>query len=179
MISIHRTSGAARNPRIRRLITCVVIGATVVVSTTACGFNAEMGTSVPYSPSDGINVRDFGPVEVRNAMIVIDEEGTVGNFIAAIINMTDSSETLTMEIGEGDDTITETVEVRANTVVSLGTEDTEPLRLEGIDAEPGSTLPVYFQSGDAEGVAGNVPVLNGDLDYLSTLVPTPAPSTSP
>ena len=49
-----------------------------------------------------------------------------------------------------------------------------PAAFEGIEAEPGSTLPVFFQSGDAEGVNSNVPVLDGQLDYLSTLVPTPS-----
>lgn len=179
MISTHRTVGAALTTRRSRFFAVVVIGAAVVAGTTACGFNAEMGTSVPYSPSDGINVRDSGPLEIRNAMIIVDEEGTTGNFVAAIINETDSPETLTMEVGEGDDTLSETVEVEANSIVSLGAEDVEPLRLDGIEAAPGSTLPVYFQSGDAEGVRGNVPVLDGALDYLSTLTPTPSPSVSP
>lgn len=161
-----------------RSIASAVIGVAVVLGATGCGFNAEMGTAVPYSPSDGINVRDSGPLEVRNALIVVDEDGTVGNFVAAIVNMTDSSETLTMQVGAGDDALTETVSVDANSVVSLGAQGTEPLRLEGIDAQPGSTLPVVFQSGDAEGVASNVPVLNGDLDYLSTLAPTPQSSSS-
>lgn len=178
MIPTHRTVGAALTARRLRLLAAFVIGAAVVAGTTGCGFNANMGTSVPYSPSDGINVRDSGPLEIRNAMIIVDEEGTTGNFVAAVINETDSAETLTMEVGEGDDTLSETVEVEANSIVSFGAEDVAPLRLEGIEAMAGSTLPVYFQSGDAEGVRSNVPVLDGALDYLSTLTPTPSPSAS-
>ncbi len=70
--------------------------------------------------------------------------------------------------------------VPANKTLSLGdlTSDTEPLRLNDIDAVPGSTVPVYFQSGDGEGSLMQVPVLDGALAYLSTLAPTPAPSFS-
>ena len=41
--------------------------------------------------------------------------------------------------------------------------DVEPLRLNDIDAVPGSTVPVYFQSGDGEGSLMQVPVLDGAL----------------
>ena len=59
----------------------------------------------------------------------------------------------------------------ANTTVSLGTAETEPLLLEGIDTLPGANLPMYFQSGDAEGVLFDVPVLDGSLDYFGDLLP--------
>lgn len=36
---------------------------------------------------------------------------------------------------------------------------------------PGADIPMYFQSGDAEGVTVAVPVLDGSLSYLSDLVP--------
>ncbi len=61
--------------------------------------------------------------------------------------------------------------VPANTTVSLGTEETEPLLLEGIDTVPGANLPVFFQSGDAEGVLFDVPVLDGALDYYGVFLP--------
>ncbi len=178
MTSKHRSFGLAPAPRRARLLATAALTAAVLLGTTGCGLTATMGTAISYAPSDGINVRNAGPLEVRNALIVVDEKGTVGNFVAAIVNMTDSPETLTMQVGDGADAITQTVRVKANSVVSLGAEGQKPLRLEGIDAQPGSTLPVFFQSGDAQGVNGNVPVLNGQLGYLSTLVPTPSPSSS-
>ena len=59
----------------------------------------------------------------------------------------------------------------ANTTVSLGTEETEPLLLEGLDTPPGADLPMFFQSGDADGVLFDVPVLDGSLDYFGALLP--------
>lgn len=176
MISLPRVPGSEHRRGTSRLIAAAALCAAVALGTTGCGLVAEMGTAVQYSPSDGIDVRNSGPLEVRNALIVVDEEGTTGNLVAAIVNMTDSAQTLNVQVGDGSDAIAEAIRVKPNTVMSLGAEGQKPLRLEGIDAQAGSTLPVFFQSGDAEGVNADVPVLNGELRYLSTLVPTPAPT---
>jgi len=180
VIPTPRTRGAATRPRAARLLVSLALGAGVVLGATGCGLTAEIATGIPYSPSDGMNVPDSGPIDVRNALIVVNAEDQpeVGNMVAALVNSTDSSETLTIQIGEGAEAITETVTVDANSVISFGTADEPPLRIEGIEAEAGSTVQVFFQSGDAEGVLSDIPVLDGNMDYLSTLVPTPSPSRS-
>ena len=132
---------------------------------------ATYATKIPYSAAEGVNVWGSGPLEVRNALIVANEDGSEGNFVAAIVNQTDESHTLSIEFGEGGDVIEKTVRVPANSVVSLGTEDTEPLLIEGLDTLPGADIPGYFQSGDAEGTLVAVPVLDGGLPYLAPLVP--------
>ncbi len=55
--------------------------------------------------------------------------------------------------------------------MSLGTAETDPLPLEGIDTKPGANLPMYFQSGDGEGILFDVPVLDGALPYYGDLLP--------
>ena len=152
-----------------RLIASLALGAVVLLGTTGCAMLSTQATTLPYSPADGVNVPDSGPLEVRNALLVTDEEGEDANFLAAIINSTDKSQTLRLEFGE-DDPIEETIRVPAHTTVSLGVTD-DPLLIEGIDAKPGSDVLVYFQSGDAEGVRVTVPVLDGTLDYLAPYVP--------
>ncbi|GAA1994876.1 hypothetical protein GCM10009777_33490 [Microbacterium pumilum] len=134
---------------------------------------SPQSTTITYSAAEGVNIHGSGPLEVRNAFIVATSDGRDGNFVAAIVNQTDQSETLHLEFGEGASSIEKTIRVPANTVVSLGTADTEPLLLEGIDTLPGADIPGYFQSGDAEGVLQSVPVLDGELSYLADLVPTP------
>jgi len=180
VIRTARTSAAGRRPRNARLLASLALCTGVVLGATGCGLTADITTATPYSPSDGMNVPDSGPIDVRNALIVVnaDDQPEVGSFVAALINSTDSSETLTIQIGEGADAITEEVTVEADSVLSFGTADEPPLQLQGITAEAGSTVAVFFQSGDAEGVRSNVPVLDGDMDYLSTLVPTHSPSSS-
>jgi hypothetical protein len=154
-----------------RLIASLALGALVLLGTTGCAMLSTQATTIPYSPSDGVNIPDSGPLQVRNALIVTDEEGVDGNLVAAIVNATSDAHTLNIEYGEGSSMSSYTVRVPANTTVSLGTEETEPLLLEGIDTLPGANLPVFFQSGDAEGVLFDVPVLDGALDYYGVLLP--------
>lgn len=164
-----------------RLIASIALGAAVVLGTTGCNLIAPQATTIDYSASDGVNVpAAAGPLSVRNALIVADDEGTTGNFVAAIVNDTTEPLTLRIEVGEGSSAVKSNVIVPANRTLSLGdlTDDVEPLRLNGIDAVPGSTVPVYFQSGDGEGSLMQVPVLDGALEYLSPLAPTPMPSSS-
>ena len=73
-----------------------------------------------------------------------------------------------MEYGE-DSTVT--VRVGPGETVSLGAEDEDPLLLEDLDSLPGTTTPIYFQSGDAEGVLQMVPVLDNSLPYLEPFEP--------
>jgi hypothetical protein len=133
---------------------------------------APQSTTLEYSASDGMNVpSSSGPVDVRNAMIVANEDGSEGNFVAALVNAGEDAQVLNLEVGEGDSAIPLTVRVPAGTTKSLGDGDTEPLLIEDLDAMPGSTVSIYFQSGDGDGVRVDIPVLDGELEYLAPLVP--------
>jgi len=164
-----------------RLIASLAVGAAIVLGTTGCGLIAPQSTTVQYQPSDGMNVPDSaGPLLVRNALIVSDDEGVDGNFIAAIVNPTDEDHTLHLEVGDGSDTIKKTIRVSAGTTKSLGVSDiegvenlvgAEPVLIEGLDVKPGATVSIYFQSGDGEGASIAIPVLNGELEHLGELVP--------
>jgi hypothetical protein len=154
-----------------RLIASLVVGAAVLVGTTGCSMISNQATTIPYSAAEGVNVYGSGPLEVRNAFIVANDEGTLGNFVAAVVNQTDESQTLTIEIGQSPDVIRETVRVPANSVISFGSDETEPLLLEGIEMLPGTDVPGFFASGDSEGALVSLPILDGGLDYLAPLVP--------
>ncbi len=58
-----------------RLIASLAVGALVLLGTTGCAMLSTQATTIPYSPSDGVNIPDSGPLQVRNALIVSDEEG--------------------------------------------------------------------------------------------------------
>ncbi|MDI6943872.1 DNA modification methylase [Microbacterium barkeri] len=152
-----------------RALASAALAGLVILGATGCQAITSQATTIKYSASDGVNVPDAegAPVEIRNAVIIADEEGDQGNLAAALVNRTDSAATLTLEWGDE----RETVRIPAESVVSLGTEETEPLLLDAIDSPAGSTLPVYFQSGDAEGVLTEVPVLDGCLEQFADLVP--------
>jgi hypothetical protein len=133
---------------------------------------APQSTTLEYSASDGMNVpSSSGPIDVRNALIVATEDGSEGNFVAGIVNAGEDPEVLNIEVGEGGSATALTVRVPAGTTKSLGDGETDPLLIEDLDAIPGSTVSMYFQSGDGEGVRVEIPVLDGSLDYLAPLVP--------
>jgi hypothetical protein len=154
-----------------RLIASLAVSALVVLGTSGCAMLSTQATTIPYSPSDGVNIPDSGPLQVRNVLIVTDEKGVDGNLVAAIVNGTSEAKTLNIQYGEGSSKSSEKIRVPANTTVSLGTAETKPLLLEGIDTMAGANLPMFFQSGDSEGVLFNVPVLDGSLDYYGDLLP--------
>ncbi|QAY58759.1 DNA modification methylase [Microbacterium protaetiae] len=160
-----------------RLLASIAVCATVILGATGCSMISPQGTTIPYSPSDGINIADTtgAPLQVRNALIVATDDGTIGNLIAAVVNTTAEDQTLTVEVDAASGKITQTVRVAAHSVSSLG-QNVDPLRLDNLGVKPGLTVPVYFQSGDAEGALANLPVLGGDEQYLSGLVPEPAPT---
>lgn len=154
-----------------RLTASIAVSALVVLGTTGCALVSTQATQLQYSASDGVNIPDSGPLEVRNVLVVTDEEGADGVLVAAIVNPTDEAQTLNISYGEGAAKTSEKIRVPADGVVSLGAAETDALPLDGIDTKPGSNLPIFFQSGDAEGVLYTVPVLDGALDYYGDLLP--------
>lgn len=175
MTSIQRALDAAREARKPRLIASVAVGAALLLGTSGCAMISPQATLIQYAPGDGVNVPDIGPLEVRNALILAEgeDEGEPGGLIAAIVNSTDQDQTLRMQFGEGAGAQNETLRVPAKTTVSLGNpaDGTPPLLLDEVDGPPGSTVPVYFQSGNAEGVLIMVPVLDQTLDYYQGILP--------
>jgi hypothetical protein len=170
-MSTHRTLGASRSPKRSRLIASIAVGAAVALGTTGCTFMTPQSTQVQYSAAEGVNVFGDGPLAVRNAFIVANEDGTLGNFVAAIVNETDESQTLRVSIGEGD-TVDLSIRVPARAVLSLGSDDTEPILIEGPEMLPGADIPGFFESGGNEGTLVSLPILDGELDYLTDLVPS-------
>lgn len=172
MISIYRALGTGSHSTRTRLIASVTLGAALVVGTSGCAMLSPQGTTVQYSAADGINIPNLsGPLEVRNALVVANDSGTEGNLVAAIVNPTDHAAVLNIQVGEGSAAVSKSVRVPAGATKSLGSEDTPPLLIQGLNALPGSTVSIYFQSGDGDGSRTDVPVLDGSLEYLAPLVP--------
>lgn len=153
-----------------RLIASLGLSVAVVLGATGCAFGTPQSTQLEYSAAEGVNVYESGPLDVRNAFIVANEDGTLGNFVAAIVNDTDDSHTLSVTIGEGD-TVELSIRVPARSVISLGSEETDAIEIEGIELLPGADIPGFFASGDETGALVSLPILDGELEYLSDLVP--------
>ena len=150
-----------------RFIASLALGAAVVLGATGCNMIAPQATTIDYSPSDGVNVPDSGPILVRNAMVITDDEGISGNFLAALVNDTDEDLELLVSLGDE----LQIIPVEAREVVSLGG-DTAPMFFQDLDTPAGATVEVAFQSGEGSGVAIEVPVLDGELPYYADFTPT-------
>lgn len=150
-----------------RIVASIAVAAALTLGATGCSMISPQATTIDYSASDGVNIPRSGPIDIRNAMIVADEDGTAGNFLAAIVNDTDEAQTLVFGIGDE----TTTLRVPARERISLGVDGDEPILFEGIDTKPGATVSMSFQSGDGEGVRTEVPVLDGTLPYYTEFVP--------
>jgi hypothetical protein len=152
-----------------RLVASAAISALVLLGATGCTFITPQSTEIQYSASDGVNIPDSeGPLEIRNAMIIATEDGSVGNLVAAIVNTTDKAEVLNVDVDGSDESLT--LRVAAGDTVSLGA-NAEPMRIDDLGVKPGATVEVYFQSGDATGASAQIPVLDGTLPYYADLVP--------
>jgi len=159
-----------------RLVAAVALSAAVMLGASGCAMTSPQATLIPYSPGDGLNIPENGaPLIVRNALLVANETGRAGNLVAAVVNSTALPARLTVQVGEGAAAVTQTLIVPANTIKSLGA-NAEPLLFAGIDAKPGSTVQMSFQSGARPPVAAEVPVLNNNQGYYTGLVPRPVAS---
>lgn len=156
-----------------RRLASLALGAAIVLGATGCSMVSPQATTIPYSPSDGANVPASGPLQVRNALVVADESGSTGNFLAAIVNDTDAVETLNIGVNGK----IATVRVPARTVVSLGVDGVEPLLIEGLGVAPGDNVEIAFQSGDGTGVEQAIPVLDGTLPQYAEFVPVAVPAS--
>ncbi len=156
-----------------RLAASLALGTAVILGATGCNMLAPQATTIDYSASDGVNIPDSGPLKVRNAMFIANEDGSLGNLLGAVVNDTDEDITLNVSV----DGESQVLRVLANDVVSLGI-DSAPMLFEQVGI-PGSDVEVAFQSGEGTGVEVNVPILDGTLPHYAEFVPTPMGSGSP
>jgi len=156
-----------------RLIASLALGAAVVLGTTGCNMLAPQATTIQYSASDGVNIPDSGPLKVRNALIIANEDGTLGNLVASVVNSTDDALALNVSI----DGQPQSVEVSAGSSVTLGI-DMANMTFDNV-GKPGANAEVSFQSGEGEGVRVSVPIMDGTLPYYTQFVPTPAATATP
>ena len=125
-------------------------------------------TTEHYDASDGVSA-NVGDLDLRN-VLVVSEDGVDGNLVMTVVNTGEDDATLGVQFGEGGSDVVE-VDVEAGQTLVLGSDEEDPVLLEGIDAEVGGLLPMYFQYGDAEGVEKQVPVLDARLPEYADLAP--------
>jgi hypothetical protein len=155
-----------------RIAASAALAMGLALGASGCSMITYQATTERYDPSDGVSA-NVGDLDLRN-VLVISDDGDDGNLIMTVVNTGDDDIELGVEYGGRQ---TQTVDIEAGTTVAFGVDDVEgidvlePVLLEGIDADPGSLLPIYFQYGDVEGIEIQVPVLDSRLPEYSDLAP--------
>ena len=150
-----------------RLAASAALALGIALGGSGCAMITYQATTEKYDPSDGVSA-DIGALDLRN-ILVVSEDGDEGNLIMSVTNTGDDDATLGVQLVDGGETFE--IDVDAGATVSLGTEEEEPLLLEGIDTQPGGLVAMFFQYSGAEGQEVQVPVLDGRLPEYEDLVP--------
>ncbi len=156
-----------------RIAASVLLAAGLLVGTAGCNLLAPQATTKHYDASDGVSA-NVGTIDVRNALVVSDD-GELGNFVVTMVNNGAESAKVTVQYAAGGQKTTETVKLDANSSTIFGEPGGELITLEDMGVQPGALIPIFVQSGDAEGKELLVPVLTTQLKEYSTLAPQ-APS---
>jgi hypothetical protein len=151
-----------------RLAASAALALGLAVSASGCSMLTYQATTEHYDASDGVSA-NVGDLDLRN-VLVVSEDGVDGNLVMTVVNTGDEDATLGVQFGEGGGEVVE-VEVEAGQTLVLGSDEEDPVLLEGIDAEVGGLLPMYFQYGDVEGIEKLVPVLDARLPEYADLAP--------
>ncbi|MGO1839907.1 MAG: DNA modification methylase [Candidatus Microbacterium stercoravium] len=151
-----------------RIIASLAAAGLVLMTATGCNMVTTQATTFEYTASDGVNLPRLadGGLEVRNALVVADQDGAEGNLVAVLANTSADAQTLSVDWGTGDASF----DVPAGETVSLGSSE-EPYLISDLDVLPGSTVSMFFQPGDAEAVELEVPVLDNCLTEYADLAP--------
>jgi hypothetical protein len=151
-----------------RLAASAALALGLALGASGCSMLTYQATTEHYDASDGVSA-NVGDLDLRN-VLVVSEDGADGNLVMTVVNTGDDDATLGVQFGEGGGEVIE-VEVEAGQTLVLGSDEEEPVLLEGIDAEVGGLLPMYFQYGDVEGVEKLVPILDARLPEYADLAP--------
>ena len=151
-----------------RLAASVALALGLALGASGCSMLTYQATTEKYDPSDGVSA-DIGDLDLRNILIV-SEDGDEGTLVMTVVNTGDDDATLGVQVGKGGSDVTK-IRVEAGETLVLGSEDEEPVVLEGLDAEVGGLAVLFFQAGDAEGLEKQVPVLDASLPEYADLAP--------
>lgn len=156
-----------------RIASSLAVVAVVAVGATGCSLIAPQGTLEPYSPSDGVDV-NVGDVELRNVLLVADENGENFNVVFTGVNSTGSDAQVQVSFSDASDNVSEaTIDLPSGTTAYGNPEgDEQPVVLAVDGAAPGQTVDAYFVAGTSKEVAHHVPVLDGTLaEYQAYVLP--------
>ncbi|WP_350349294.1 hypothetical protein ABIQ69_05060 [Agromyces sp. G08B096] len=151
-----------------RLAASAALALGIVIGASGCSMVTYQATTEHYDASDGISA-NVGTLDLRNILVITEAGEEDASLVFTVSNSGEDDAELTAEPVDGGEPVT--LEVEAGSQVVLGADGDEPLTLEGLSADPGALVSIYFSAEGAEGVELRVPVLDGSLPEYADLLP--------
>lgn len=157
-----------------RAVAAIALSGALALGLSGCTMWMHVETARTYNPSDGENFT-VGDLELRN-VLVVTEDGKLGNLIATAVNLTGSDIDFTVQ-WKADGAYHEVeLTADANGRTSFGVD--EQVTLEPLGEPAGSLLELVVHVSDTQkGV--RVPVLDATLVEYQDAIPTPTPTPTP
>jgi hypothetical protein len=160
-----------------RLGAALAMATLLGLGTAGCAFITPQATTEIVEVANGVN-GTVGSIGIRNATLVSDD-GENASLIVTFANNATESRALVLQYEADGAKEDATVPVAGGSNTSFGGTDETQIVLRGIDAQPGSLFPIYFQYGDEEGKQLLVPILTTEFEEYDGLAPTPLPTITP
>ena len=142
-----------------------VIAIALLVGTAGCTFATRQATLIQYDPSSGVGA-NVGDVQVRNAIGIINEDGTAVSLLVTLINSGQKDVSISVQYQSGGQKRTDIKDVTAGAAASFGNAvGEEQIIIVDPRVKAGALLPVYVQYGDFMGKELLVPVLEAAGPY--------------
>ncbi|MDN5557970.1 MAG: hypothetical protein L0G23_00825 [Ruaniaceae bacterium] len=146
----------------RKIASRIAALAATAALLSACGAASPIQTKENYAPSDGVRIEFSNGVRFENFFLLTADAGEPIRPMGSIVNSSNSAAEVTIDV----DGNVQTHELPANTVLSLETDGTI---IDGVDALPGTNIPVTVTSGGV--TIYDVPVLDGTIPPYDELLP--------
>lgn len=154
-----------------RVATSIVLALGLALGMTGCSLVTPQDTTKITEAADGVN-GTVGKVDIRNAVIIADKDGNLGNLVATFVN--NDSRPHFVAVRQGSET--HSVSVPANGTKKIGEEGGHRVEFADLGAKPGSLTDVYFTYANTTGTQLGVPVLTSTFPGFEGYAPsTPVP----
>lgn len=150
-----------------RAAASIVLALGLVAGMSGCTLLTPQDTLYIKESAHGVNGK-VGSIDIRNALLISNDKGTVGNLVVTFVNNDDRAHYVTVKQGSS----AHSVAVDGGALKKLGAEGSTRIQFTNLDAKPGSLTDVYFTYADVTGTQLQVPVLSSTFGGYADYAPS-------
>ena len=163
----------------KKVVLAVALASSLLVSGCAAGFDAQ--TNQQGNSGNG-RTADVDNIQIRNAVIVVDEESQeTGTLVATIISKNESDLLVGIEINPAITATGSAIELKQDMAVAIGynSETSIALSTTGAALTPGQFVDVNFVFGKNKSMKLSLLVVENTGYYSDVVIPIAEPSATP